>query len=49
MLSHVHSKQLPAKAETARLSLGVLMFNNLTDSYTSTNLIRQVTKDNTHL
>jgi hypothetical protein len=49
MSSHIHSKQLPAKAKAARLSLGALMSNNLVNSYTPTDLTKQVIKDNTYL
>jgi hypothetical protein len=49
MLSHVHSKRLLAKAKVTRLFLGVLVSNNLVNSYTLTNLIRQVTKDDIYL
>jgi hypothetical protein len=40
MLSHVYSERLPAKAKAARLSLGALVFNNLINNYTLTDLTR---------
>jgi hypothetical protein len=49
MLSHVHSERLPAKAKAARLSLGALVSNNLVNSYTLINSIKQVIKSDTHL
>jgi hypothetical protein len=49
MLSHVYNKRLPAKAKAARLFLGALVFNDLADSYTLTNLTRQVIRDNVYL
>jgi hypothetical protein len=49
MLSHVHSKQLPAKAKTAKSSLSALVFNNLVNNYTFTDLTKQVIRDNTYL
>jgi hypothetical protein len=49
MLFHVHSKRLLAKAKVARLSLSALVFNNLANNYTFTDLTKQVIKNNTHL
>jgi hypothetical protein len=48
MSFYIHGKRLPAKAEAAKLFLGALVFNDLVDSYTLTNLTGQVTRDNTH-
>jgi hypothetical protein len=49
MLSYIYSKRLPVKAEAAKSSLSALIFNNLANGYTPTNLIKQVTRDNTYL
>jgi hypothetical protein len=49
MSSYIHSKRLSAKAKTAKLFLSALVFNNLVNSYTLTNLTEQVIRDNTHL
>jgi hypothetical protein len=40
MLSHIYSKQLLAKAKVAKLFLSALVFNNLVNSYTFTDLTR---------
>jgi hypothetical protein len=49
MLSHVHSERLPAEAKAARLFLSALVFNNLANSYTFTDLTGQVIRGNAHL
>jgi hypothetical protein len=49
MLSHVHSEQLLTKAKVARLSSNALVFNNLANNYTLTDLTKQVIRSNTHL
>jgi hypothetical protein len=49
MLSHVYSKQLPAKAKATKLSLGALVSNNLANSYTLTNLTEQVIRNKIYL
>jgi hypothetical protein len=49
MLSHVHSKRLLAEAKAARLFLSVLVSNNLVNSYTLTDLTKQVIRGNVHL
>jgi hypothetical protein len=49
MLSHIHSKRLPAKAKTAKLFLSALIFNNLINSYTLTDLTKQVIRGDVYL
>jgi hypothetical protein len=46
MLFYVYNKQLLAKAKAVKLFLNTLMFNNLANNYTFTNLTEQVIKNN---
>jgi hypothetical protein len=49
MLSYIYGKRLPAEAKAAKLSLNALVFNNLVNSYTFTDLTKQVIRDNIYL